>query len=163
MKFNNYVVCGEIIKIEITNKKNETNFVLIDNKDLDKINSCKWCLNSMGYPYNSHNGLMYHLILQMKPKFPELIVDHINGNPLDCRKNNLRVVNHATNMINKRFPGKMSNNQSGFRGVYWYPNYEKWCTQIRRDKKTTHVGYFNNFLEACNARILAEKQYMEGD
>jgi hypothetical protein len=47
---------------------------------------------------------------------PNEIVDHINGNPLDNRKCNLRIVDSATNSAGARKVN--SNNKAGIRGVH---------------------------------------------
>ena len=55
-------------------------------------------------------------------------IDHINGNGLDNRRSNLRVVTHAENILNT---GMYSHNTSGFRGVIVYRN--GWRAQRKSD------------------------------
>lgn len=45
-----------------------------------------------------------------------MVTDHINQNPLDNRKANLRIVTNSKNLFNR---GKNTNNTSGFKGVSW--------------------------------------------
>lgn len=79
-----------------------------------------------------------------RPKDKEF-VDHINGNTLDCRKCNLRISNNKLNQANqKRVRGK-----SIYKGVSLENG--KWRARIRIDGKKTHLGLFNNEIEAAQA------------
>lgn len=86
------------------------------------------------------------------------IVDHINGDALDNRKENLRVCDHNKNAMNK---GENKSNKSGRKGVFWYTYCKtpKWMATIKVDSKTIHLGYFEDFEEACDARQKAEEKY----
>lgn len=67
-------------------------------------------------------------------------VDHINGNGLDNRRANLRVCTKAQNQYNAR---RRRDNRSGFKGVIWSTKRQKWAAQIRFNKKTKMLGFFN--------------------
>lgn len=82
--------------------------------------------------------------------------DHINRNPLDNRKSNLRPTSHKTNNINKNI---QQNNKTGVSGVWWYKNYSKWTASVRVNGKQKNLGYFENFDDAVKARLQAEKEY----
>lgn len=94
--------------------------------------------------------------LYMTGKFPEDQVDHINGNGIDNRWNNIRKVTRLVNSQNRR---KYANNSSGVVGVRWYCRVNKWASGINVNKKAIHLGYFNDFTDAVRARRLAEIQY----
>jgi tRNA(Phe) wybutosine-synthesizing methylase Tyw3 len=53
-----------------------------------------------------------------------MAVDHINGNPLDCRKCNLRIVTHKQNCQNIHVLNKA--NRSGYRNVGWCKSKNSW-------------------------------------
>jgi hypothetical protein len=40
---------------------------------------------------------------------------------------------------------------SRYKGVYWFRGTRKWVASIRRNKKTYHIGYFKNEIDAARA------------
>ena len=82
--------------------------------------------------------------------------DHINRNPLDNRKLNLRPCNLFQNAMNSSI---MSNNTSGITGVNWHKNEQKWVARIQYYNNRILLGYFNNKDDAIKARLKAEKEY----
>lgn len=91
--------------------------------------------------------------LYMLGRFPPSEVDHLNGNGLDNRFENLREVTRQGNTKNKR---KHANNSSGHTGIHWYPRYGKWCARIGVNGKKVCLGYFSNLQDAVNTRKDAE-------
>lgn len=83
-------------------------------------------------------------------------IDHIDGNPMNNRIENLRDVSHSVNMHNSK---KSKDNTSGFPGVYWHSQHQKWYACIRADGRLIHIGYFDDFDEAVQARKLAKIRY----
>lgn len=75
-------------------------------------------------------------------------VDHINGDTLDNRLSNLRILTGAENAINRK---KNANNSSGHKGVSWNKRLKKWHSQIRFDGKRFHLGFFNDVESAAQA------------
>lgn len=84
-----------------------------------------------------------------------LVVDHINGNSLDNRRENLRAVSQKVNSRNRKGPNR--NNKSGIRGVYHRPG--RWIAQIRVNNYLFSLGSFRTAEEAAAARRRAEKTY----
>ena len=77
-----------------------------------------------------------------------MVIDHINHNGLDNRRENLRI---CTNAENQRNRGKQKNNTSGYKGVDWRKDHKKWRARINKDNKTIHIGYYNIIEEAARA------------
>lgn len=82
--------------------------------------------------------------------------DHINRNELDNRKENLRPCNSTENARNR---SKGSNNKSGFVGIWWDKEREKWQAFITIGKKRKHLGRYSNKEDAIIVRLKAEKEY----
>lgn len=83
-------------------------------------------------------------------------VDHINGNKLDNRACNLRLVTHSQNMCNAAI---RSHNKTGVTGVRWDKARKQWAAQIAINNKTIPLGRFNVFEHAVAARVAAEEKY----
>lgn len=82
-------------------------------------------------------------------------IDHIDGDSLNNKLENLRNVTHAENCKNKR---KNRNNMSGITGVRFYKARGKWVSYIYHNKEQIHLGYTYDFFEACCIRKSAENR-----
>lgn len=123
---------------------------LIDEEDLDKIKLYNWTTH-LGYIACSNRrkrGLLLHrYILGLND--PAIIVDHINRNPLDNRKSNLRIANKSTNGMNR---GRQINNlTSEYKGVSYRKDRKKWRAYITVMNETRHLGHYLTAKEAAEA------------
>lgn len=118
---------------------------LVDDVDFEWLNQWKWCMQSSGYACRfdysegSNPGkmiLMHRLLL--KPS-EGLVVDHINRDKLDNRRDNLRIVSHSQNHLNS---GLFKHNTSGYKGVTWDKERGKWKAQIKWNGKNKNLGLF---------------------
>lgn len=116
--------------------------VKCDSEAWDRLKHIKWYLNGYGYVIGSvyHDGKQKNLALSREillcPK--GMMVDHIDGDPLNNVLSNLRIVNASQNMMNKK---KKSTNSSGYKGVSRTWN-GSWRAQIKANGKNIHLGYF---------------------
>jgi hypothetical protein len=78
---------------------------------------------------------------------PKIIVDHINRNPLDNRKSNLRLCTIAENSRNSGIIS--SRNTSGYKGVT--KSSKKWLARIEFNGKKMYLGSFNTPQAAAEA------------
>lgn len=135
---------------------------LIDIEDIDKVKNYKWTThnnrNKTLYVLTSNANISNKLLHRFLMNAPEgMVVDHINRNPLDNRKCNLRICTNTQNMQNCDM---RKNNTSGCKGVYWAKDKNKWTVQIGLNGKTKYIGRFENYEDAVKARIEAvEKHY----
>lgn len=82
-------------------------------------------------------------------------VDHIDGNPLNNRRTNLRVATDSQNKMNR---GKQKDNTTGYKGVTYKSDRRKWVAQIKKDRKNYYLGGFNTPEEAYAAYCAKAKE-----
>lgn len=112
--------------------------------------NCSYMICSLTSNARQHNIYLHNEIMKPPKGFE---VDHINGNGLDNRRINLRIVTHAENCVNHRgLPGK-----SGYRGVR--ASGKKWVARMRRFGKYIHLGTFETPEQAHEAWLTAAKKY----
>jgi hypothetical protein len=155
-KYNQYNLNGEY-GIGYTSKGEEFYF---DLEDYDKIKEFCWGLNKDGRVIAHGNFMGLNIVqlsrLIMFAKKGDPIVDHINRNTLDNRKENLRFASDTESSQNK---GLRSDNTSGVTGVSWYKHMRKWYAEIKYYGKKIRLGSYDNKEDAIAARLKAEKQY----
>ena len=148
----------------ITQRNGTEHIVSVDDDDWDLVSKYKWCVKTQDGKMEAvqtnvkKNGkwtvLKLHQLL-MGPVPPEYDnIDHIDRTPLNNCRTNLRFATHSEQTINQ---GMRRNNTSGVKGVYWYKTRNKWHVQINRK----HVGYYETFEKACEARAQAESERVE--
>ncbi len=121
----------------------------IDSDDYDKF--CKdysFKLNKGYVLYSStkdrrHNKSLHRLIMNVSDS--KIQVDHIDNNPLNNQKSNLRTCTNQQNQCNKT---KTKLNSSGFKGVYFDKVKTKYRSRIMVNCKQIHLGYFATAEEA---------------
>lgn len=160
---NDYQIKGEItyggLYDGITSEQIDE--FLIDTEDLPKIKYHKWRFSHShivtGLPAKGTQRELSWVILDMDnrdEKYKNIVIDHINGNPKDNRKSNLRICKQSQNVLNKKF---MSNNTSGFIGVSYRKDRDRWDPEIRLNNIRCHLGYTQNKQEAVYKRYYAEE------
>jgi hypothetical protein len=89
--------------------------------------------------------------------WPDGIIDHIDGDPLNNRISNLRISNTSLNAANKKTP---STNTSGLKGVSFVKSTGKWGAYIKINGKSKSLGTkFSSPSDAHNAYVIAARQY----
>jgi HNH endonuclease len=137
-------------------------FTRVDVEDSTKpeISWKPWRLNAYGYAVRGEKRqgkftqLFLHRVILNAP--PGMEVDHVNGDQLDNRRCNLRLVTHAQNQQNRK---QQRNNSSGFRGISWYPRYRKWQVLIWDNRHRIHLGYFTKLEDAVATYDAASRKY----
>ncbi|WP_419342788.1 AP2 domain-containing protein [Achromobacter sp. PD1] len=118
---------------------------LVDEADFDRLRAFRWCATSRRYAYRheqvngKQTGYAMHREIMGLSKDDPHEVDHIDGNPLNNQRCNLRVCSHAENTQNKR---KGRRNASGYKGVTWSKRDRRWQAQIMRAGKQKWLGLF---------------------
>jgi hypothetical protein len=141
-------------------------FTLVDNEDFEWLNQWKWLFDGKcaaraehikgtgRWPNQKYKHIQMHRTILEKYNLlkDNLETDHINRNPLDNQKKNLRMVTHIENSINRGLP---KNNSSGFKGVTFDKDttnrYKKWKAHIKLNNKHINLGRFLTKEEAALA------------
>lgn len=131
---------------------------LVDDEDFEYLNQWKWrAMKGRTTHYavrgtNSRKGVGYKSILMhrviMKVRDTKIFIDHKDHNGLNNQKANLRACTASQNGAN-RMP--RPNSSSKYLGVLYYKPRQNWLARIRKDHKTTFIGYFKNEVEAAIA------------
>jgi HNH endonuclease len=163
---NEFKIKGDVTEITVRRRKKENLIVLIDTEDMQKMKyfPYRWSANEVGsktyiFSYNKWGGekrkslYIHRFILGDVPK--SKVVDHINGNPLDNRKLNLRICSQAENVQNRRNGKKTS---AGVRGVRVTKN-GRYQAGFRSSGKYHYVGTFDTLGEANKEIIIMRKKY----
>lgn len=144
-------------KIDISTKKFPNTFALVDDFDYAKLSKHKWSAimpvrketlyagRTVWVDGKSRRILMHIEIMCQKKGFE---IDHINGNPLDNQRHNLRHCTHAENGRNRKIN---VNSTSGYKGVTWKKSVNKWRSMIEHDGKCEYLGYFTCLIKAARA------------
>lgn len=154
-KVNNYDLSGEY---GVGYASNTDNPFLFDISDYELIKDYCWNehVKNNGYhvleAYDKENGSTIPLFHVLGCKG----YDHINRNPLDNRRENLRPASQAENTRNRSLS---KNNTSEITGVGYVKRLGKWRSRITVNDTHIYLGVYEDKTEAVIARLLAEKKY----
>ena len=172
---NKYIIKGDTTEIYCNHRNEEPKICLIDTEDLSRLIE----YNKTWHSWPCHTDDTYYIIASVyvsknniedksttifmhsfimnastRDKANRIIVDHKNNNPLDNRKENLRIADNDQNTKNRK--GKNKNNKSGYRNVFWSTKDERWLVVLQIEKKSKCFGRFK-FNDLAKAGILAEE------
>ena len=116
----------------------------IDRANADIAAAHRWHLDHDGYLASTKLGKLHRWVAAAKRGE---IVDHINGNKLDCRSSNLRIVSVHESLCNRR---SFNQSSSIYKGVSKHPS-GKWRAIISSHGKAQSLGYFSDQVEAAKA------------
>jgi hypothetical protein len=104
---------------------------------------------------------MHRAVMQMKLESqnqilpPDLVIDHINNNPCDNRRSNLRLATITQNNRNKRSRGGVSK----YKGVVYRAHKKLWVARISVNGKRKYIKSCKSEIDAAKAYDLAAKKY----
>lgn len=126
---------------------------IVDEDDYRKFkNRSLHAVNYKGWWYaevtiGKHGQLLHRLILNAKKGE---MCDHVNGDGLDNRKSNLRIVSNSQNIMNSKKTTRKGVT-SQFKGVYWSVYHKKWVARVRLNYVYQVLGFYDNELDAAYA------------
>lgn len=128
-----------------------------DMDDYDEIKQYTWYAMQTGHYSTVYtDNVKDHSRIAMHQLIAGKYYDHADRNPFNNRKYNLRYATHAENSRNHN---KRRDNTSGFIGVGWNTQHNKWAARIDVNRKQIHLGYFSDIQDAIRARLEAEAKY----
>jgi hypothetical protein len=148
------------MEIKLSNGK----VALIDECDAYLAELGPWHMESHGYAVRNsartaaekRKPEFMHRVIMAKQRSHGMQIDHINGNRLDNRRCNLRMVNKCGNTQNARM---RSDNTSGVKGVS--KQGEKWTARVQSNGKRVFVGIFTTKEEAEKA-VRSRREELHG-
>ena len=148
-------------------KNAKQGYALVSADDVYKVEMNSWRLDSHGYAIKSvkENGkvknISLHHVVYKKPD-KGMVIDHINRNKLDNRRENLREVSYSLNSANRSRRKSVKENRP-YPGVRRVRNkktggtYNTWEVTIKLKGKFQYTGYFNNVDDAIKKEKRARK------
>lgn len=140
---------------------------LVDDEDFEFLSKHKWYTHyDKGKPRYARGWafcptskrkkyvFMHRVIMGISD--PKVQVDHRNGDGFNNQRSNLRDATQSQNRCNMGFP---KTNKSGYKGVSWKANCNKWVAQIRINNKKLHLGLFSCPILAAVRYDQAAKEY----
>jgi hypothetical protein len=103
--------------------------------------------------------MTHRLIWIMHGNDPVPMLDHINGNQLDNRIENLRPANASENQRNQKL---RKDSTSGIKGVSWHKESRKWVGQVWHQRKLYKAGSFHD-KDECAAAVAQLRTSLHGE
>lgn len=126
---------------------------IFDECDLDFFENTLCTVDERGYvTTNRKKDLISHILLGVGS---DVVVDHINGNPFDNRRDNLRVATNVQNHWNYRLSER---NTTGYKGIYKDRRIDKYHSRICANGKRYYLGAFGSPEEAAFAYDCAARK-----
>lgn len=133
---------------------------LISEKDWKKVTKINWSLSYFSETHvyamarvNNKTIRLHQYILNTNG-YKGLVVDHINGNTLDNRRENLQIVTSKQNVRKKRLSKKT---KTGLYNVYH--NQDVQNKHYRVKIGNIHIGRYNSIVDAKRAANLARRMH----
>lgn len=122
--------------------------ILIDAEDFALIDKHTWTISKSGYAFTTYgpkewrSRIWMHNLIMGHRQGQHLIVDHIDRNPLNNQRDNLRLVTQADNIRNS----VKWNTKNKYRGVH--PARKNWATKVSYNKFQIRI-YHSSVEEEC--------------
>lgn len=136
--------------VPVHNRHHEiVNYFLVDDVDYEQVSKHRWFIGAKRYPTTSLKGgnVYLHRFIMNPPD--GMSVDHIDGNPLNACRDNLRVCSQAENCRNSI--KRAVTMYSKFKGVSYDKTHKSWKVCFRFNRKQISAGTYNTEIAAARA------------
>jgi hypothetical protein len=131
---------------------------IVDDETYKWAKHWKWCfqigknghyaIHTLNQNKKTYRVRLHYLVIGVP--LPGMVIDHINGNTLDNRAENLRFVTYQGNSLNKKM-----HREGRLPGIAWRNDRKKWRVYITINHKEKYIGLFNTEQEAHEAYMKA--------
>lgn len=154
---NQFIIINNTVQIILRDTHgNQIGEAIIDKADLEIVSKHKWYLTAKGYVMtriDRKKQLFIHRLL-LNPA-PDKVIDHIDRDPLNNRRSNLRECTAGENLLNSKV---RKDNITGQTGIVFRKSRNAYVARINRNGKEYYLGQFKNINDAVEVRKKAEKQ-----
>lgn len=136
-------------EVIIINKKGDLHITLFSELDSDLIESYKWRVNDHNYlirarrrkEQGNSTWIRFHRVIAERMHLDlSYEIDHINGNRLDNRRENLRIATRQQQLFNTCL---RRNSQIPYKGVYFDKSRNKYMARIQIGGKQINLGRYD--------------------
>jgi hypothetical protein len=110
----------------------------------------------LGLCVNGKNELMHRMVFLYHHGYLPECIDHIDGNGINNRIENLRASTQSQNLMNAS--GKL-NTKSGKKNVYWNSHVNKWCVHVKFNGRAKYFGAYEDIELADLVAIEVRNKY----
>lgn len=127
---------------------NPESIVIIDKEDYNNVKHLTFRINNQTKAVTGSNHKLLHRMI-MNISDPSIYIDHIDRNPLNNSKSNLRLSNSLQNSQNRT---KTKGTTSSYIGVSFEKSTKKWRAALRNNGKDIFIGRFADEITAAKER-----------
>jgi hypothetical protein len=96
--------------------------------------------------YQQKKYYVHRIVYLLEHGYMPNLIDHIDGNSLNNKIENLRQSDKSKNACNSKL---RVDNSSGHKGVIWHKKTKKWMVRVQKNIKSNYVGLYEDFELAC--------------